>query len=293
MVTPFTPLPHDAARQLDEAIGIFSEYRRVRALAQPYAGSSMYWKRDGTREYLVQTRPGVRSNERLGLRSEATERLFADYMAPKLALEGQLQSLREALVEAEYQNKGRRVGRTPGIVVAVLRALDDAGLHDRVTVWGAHALLAYEVAARVRVGPARSPRLEPDGFPDWGRCLTLLTPLPGLDDPALLALKRADRTFERVAGPEAVAVNARGFTVQFASDEALPVSGLAGAPRFDHPVVAMSGRMAMMRTLAPQVFVQCARVPAPDASASASPHPALRQHADSVQALLDQGLLRC
>jgi hypothetical protein len=292
MVTLYTPLPHDAARQLDEAIGIFSEYRRVRALAQPYAGSSMYWKRDGTREYLVQTRPGLRSNERLGLRSEATERLFADYMAPKLALEGQLQSLREALVEAEYQNKGRRVGRAPGIVVSVLRALDDAGLHQRFTVWGIHAVLAYEVAARVLVAIKISARQEPAGFPNGDLCLKLLTLLPEMDHATLQALKRADRTFERATGPGAGAVNARGFAVQLIAEEAPFAPGLAGSERFEHPVVAATGRMAMMRTLAPQAFVQCARASAPDAPASVAPRPVSPRHADCVQALLDQGLLR-
>ena len=103
-----TPLPESAARHLGAAVALFNEFRRVRALAKPYAGSSMYWKRDGTQEYLVRTRPGQRSHERLGLRSAATERLYADYAAPKAALEGQLKAVRDQLAEAEYQNKRLR-----------------------------------------------------------------------------------------------------------------------------------------------------------------------------------------
>lgn len=279
-----TPLPDSTARQLASAIALFNEYRHVRALAKPYAGSSMYWKRDGTQEHLVRTRPGERSHERLGPRSEATERLFAGYAAPKAALEGQLKTLREQLVEAEYQNKRHRAGNAPGTVVAVLRALDDAGLHERFTAWGVHALYAYEAAARVRVGPATAAGA---WWGDGARRLLLVTDADDFDAAALAVLRRADRTFERAPDASGTAVNARGFEVRWVAKSSLDVPAPSTAARFEHPVVAATGRMAWMRTLAPAAFVATVRGKAP---AAARNH-ALPRHADCVQALLDQQLL--
>lgn len=280
-----TPLPASAARQLADAFAVFSEYRRVRALAQPFAGSSMYWKRDGTQEHLVRTRPGERSHERLGPRSATTERLFADYAAPKAALEGQLKSLREQLVEAQYQNKALRAGRAPGTVVAVLRALDDAGLHERFITCGVHALYAYEAAARVRVGPD-TPHAAWLG--DASRRLLLVTHGDALDTALLATLRRADRTFERTSATGNSAVNARGFEVRWVHETVPGVRPLSSAPCFDHPVVAATGRMAWMRTLAPAAFVATVRG---EGSVGVPDH-ALARHADCVQALLDQQLLK-
>jgi Nucleotidyltransferase len=281
-----TPLPETAARHLGVAVALFNEFRRVRAMAKPYAGSSMYWKRDGTQEYLVRTRPGQRSHERIGLRSAATERLYAEYSTPKAELEGQLKVLRDQLVEAEYQNKRLRTGRAPAIVVTVLRALDDAGLHEGFTAWGVHALYAYEAAARVQVGPAKSPAT---WFGDAARRLVLVNDTGELDACTFAALRRADRTFERASATQGTAVNARGFEVRLVTGRALDAPLPSTAPRFEHPVVAATGRMAWMRTLVPAAFVSTVRGCGEPAGAS---H-AHGVHADCVQALLDAQLLRC
>ena len=280
-----TPLPEPATHHLRNAVALFNEFRRLRALARPYAGSSMYWKRDGTQEYLVRTRPGLRSHERLGLRSAATERLYADYARPKAAIEGQLKSLREQLTEAEYQNKRLGTGRAPAMLIAVLRALDEADLQDRFTALGVPALYAYEAAARVRTGHQRPAAT---WFGDAARRLTLVTDTGELDAPTFTALKRADRTFERVPSTRGLAANARGFEVRLLPGRAGGAPLADDAPRFEHPVVASTGRMAWMRTLVPAKFVAAARGLG---GAPADP-PLHGSHADCVQALLNAQLLR-
>lgn len=99
----------------------------------------------------MKTRPRRRSQERLGPRSEQTERVFADFSSRKEALASRLASLQEALTEAERLNKALKAGRTPNLVIGVLQALEDAGLSDHFTVVGTHALYAYETAASVRI----------------------------------------------------------------------------------------------------------------------------------------------
>ena len=130
----------------------------------------------------------------------------------------------------------------------------------------------------------------------------------------LRVLQRADATFLRKEGQAETAINAKGFEVDFLrrqpegddphpfrfsndEDDLWPVqaqraSVLTNAPRFDHVVISATGRMTLMRTIAPQSFVEfkrwmAAKVPQRQ---EAKRRRDLRQ-ADIVQALLDEGLL--
>lgn len=100
----YLPLSDNAARQVIDSLTVFAEFERVKAQLRPYAGS-MYWKREGGYEYLVKTKPRRRTRERLGARSEKTEQIFADFTQRKQSFEQRLNSLREALTEAERMNK--------------------------------------------------------------------------------------------------------------------------------------------------------------------------------------------
>ena len=130
----------------------------------------------------------------------------------------------------------------------------------------------------------------------------------------LRVLQRADAMFVRKQGHHETAINAQGFEVdflrrqpegddphpfRFSSDEddlwpvqAVRASVLTNAPRFNHAVISATGRMALMRTIAPESFVEfkrwmVAHVPQRQEAKSRRD---LRQ-ADIVQALLDDGLL--
>lgn len=301
----FLPLPDNAARQLIDSTTVFDEYRRVRAQARAYAGG-MYWKRQGDYEYLVKTQADGRQR-RVGPRSAETEAAHAKFTGKKLEVEDRLRSLRSALKDSERLNKALKVGRVPSAVIAVLQAVEDAGLGEHFVVVGTHALYAYETAAGVRV-------VDVDLLWDARKRVGFITDLGKLEVSMLQVLQRADPTFRRKEGQNETAINARGFEVdflrrqpegddphpfRFSDDEgdlwpvqAVRASVLTSARRFDHVVVSATGRMALMRTIAPAAFVEFKRWMA----AKAPKREAIKRRrdlrqAEIVQALLDQGLL--
>jgi hypothetical protein len=74
--------------------------------------------------------------------------------------------------------------------------------------------------------------------------------------------------------------------------QALRASVLTSAPRFEQIVISATGRMALMRTIAPDTFVEFKRWMA--AEAPNRPEPKRRRdrcQADIVQSLLDNGML--
>ena len=308
----FLPLPDNTARQIIDAITVFDEHRRVKALAATVAGG-MYWKRQGAYEYLVRTRPDNKQ-ARIGPRSPQTDAIHAEFSARKLAIEARLKEITTALIEATRLNKAVRAGRTPALVVTLLQTLDDAGLGAHFTVVGTHALYAYETAAGVRIVPGALATQDVDLLWDARKRLRFVGDLERLDSSMLQVLQRADKTFERKAGQNETAINARGFEVdflrrqpegddphpfRFSADEddlwpvqALRASVLTNAPRFTHPVIAATGQMAVMNTIAPAVFVEFKRWMA--ASAPGRPEPKRRRdqrQADIVAALIGQGSL--
>jgi hypothetical protein len=141
-----------------------------------------------------------------------------------------------------------------------------------------------------------------------------VTDLGKLETSMLHVLQRADPTFQRKEGQNETAINAKGFEVdflrrqpegddphpfRFSNDEddlwpvqAVRTSVLTNAPRFDHVVVSSTGRMALMRTIAPASFVEFKRWMAKKAQhrSEAKRRRDLRQ-AEIVQKLLDGGLL--
>lgn len=310
----YIPLSDNATRQVIDAMTVFAEHRRVRKEAAQYA-APMSWKKEGGYEYLVKNHPiPNRRQERLGARSEQTEQVFADYTRRKTALDGRLAALTEALEETERMNKALKAGRVPPPVVSVLQALESAGLDQHFIVVGTHALYAYETAAHVRVIPGALATQDLDLLWDARRRVKFVTDIGKLDTSMLKVLQRADPTFERKEGQNETAINARGFEVdflrrqpvdqdphpfRFTTDEddlwpvqAVRASVLTSAPVFEQPVISVTGRMALMRTVVPDVFVEFKRWMADSAPIreQAKRHRDARQ-AQIVQELLDENLL--
>ncbi len=306
------PLPDNAARQLLDSITVFDEWRRVQAQARPYAGG-MYWKRQGDYEYLVKTQPDGRQR-RVGPRSAETERAYEEFTGGKRSLEDRLRSLRSAVLDAERLNKALKVGRVPSPVLAVLQAIEDAGLGEHFIVVGTHALYAYETAAGVRIVQGALATQDVDLLWDARKRVRFITDLGKLESSMLQVLQRADPSFQRKEGQNETAINARGFEVdflrrqpegddphpfRFSDDEndlwpvqAVRASVLTSARRFDHVVVSATGRMAAMRTIAPDAFVEFKRWMA----GKAQYREAVKRRrdvlqAEIVQSLMDEGLL--
>ncbi len=274
----FYPLGDNAARQLIDAITVFDEYRRVQQLARKFAGG-MYWKRQagGEYEYLVKTLPDNRQ-QRIGPRSAETEQAYASFTGGKAESEARLRTLKAAFIDAERTNKALKVGRVPNMVVDVMQALEDAGLGEHFTVVGTHALYAYETAAGVRIVSDALATQDVDLLWDARKRVRFVTDLDRVDASVLKVLQRADKSFIRHTEKVETAINAKGFEVdflrrlpegddphpfRFSSDEedlwpiqAARASVLTSAPRFEHAVLSATGRMALMRTVAPQTFIE-------------------------------------
>ena len=308
----YIALSDNAARQVIDSTTIYDELVRVKARAGSYAGG-MYWKRQGAYEYLVKTTPDNRQS-RVGPRSPETERIHEEFTAHKRAVESRLKSLRGALTDAERLNKALKAGRVPSIVVSVLQTLEEAGLGQHFTVVGTHALYAYETAAGVRIVQGALATQDVDLLWDARQRVRFITDLGKLDSSMLRVLQRADATFLRKEGQAETAINAKGFEIdflrrqpegddphpfRFSDDEddlwqvqAVRASVLTNAPRFDHLVISATGRMSLMRTIAPETFIEFKRWMAANVPQrlESKRRRDLRQ-ADIVQALLDDGLL--
>jgi hypothetical protein len=311
----YLSLPDNAARQLIDSITVFDEYRRVEALARRVAGG-MYWKRQEGHEYLVKTSPDNRQ-QRLGARSAETERTYAAFTKQKTEIETRLKSIKTARIEAERMNKALKVGRTPATAIAVLQALEDAGLGEHFVVVGTHALYAYETAAGVRIVQSALATQDVDLLWDARRRVQFLSDLIKLDTSVLKVLQRADPSFIRQDDKLEAAINDKGFEVEFlrqmndegdegnqgafrfSADEGdiYPVQArraavLTSAARFTHVVVSATGRMALMRTVAPETFVSFKRWMAQDAPGREEAKRRRDTHqAAIVEELLDKGLL--
>ncbi len=234
--------------------------------------------------------------------------------ANKREVESRYRSLRDELKSAERLNKALKAGRVPAMVVSVLQTIEDAGLGQHFTVVGTHALYAYEAAAGVRIVQGALATQDIDLLWDARRCVRFITDIHRLDSSVLRVLQRSDATFQRKPGQNETAINAKGFEVDFLrrqpvgddphpfrffDDEddlwpvqALRASVLTSAARFEHIVVSATGRMALMRTIAPATFVEFKHWMA--AEAPNRPEPKRRRdrrQADIVQSLLDNGLL--
>jgi hypothetical protein len=308
----YIPLSDNAARQVIDSSTIFDEFMRVQAQTLPYAGG-MYWKRQDGYEYLVKTSTDNRQ-KRLGTRSPQSEKIYLEFTNHKRELEARLSSLRGQLKDAERLNKALKAGRVPSTVVLVLQTIEAAGLGQHFTVVGTHALYAYEAAAGVRIVQGALATQDVDLLWDARRRVQFMSEIEKLDSSMLRVLQRADASFVRKEGQYETAINAKGFEVdflrrqpvdgdphpyRFSADEgdlwpvqAVRASVLTSAPRFEHVVISATGRMTLMRTVAPAVFVKFKRWMA----TKVLQRPALKRRrdlrqADIVQSLLDSGAL--
>lgn len=277
----YLPISDNAARQAIDAFNIWAVYLEACAAAKPYSGG-MYWKKEGGYVYLVKTLAGNKQ-QRLGPRSDETEKVFESFHARKKATEQRLSSLAVALDEAQRQNKAVRAGRAPEIVVKLLNALREAGLEKYFRVVGAHALYAYEAAAGVRIIQGALATQDVDLLWDASRRVEFLVDLERDAGSILSVLQRVDPSFQRrdEALKNESAVNNKGFEVEFLRREneagdihpfqfsategdlwpvqARRAAVLAHAPLFSQPVISSTGKMATMHTIDPHTFVKFKR----------------------------------
>ncbi len=308
----FVPLPDAAARQTIDAMSLWQECARVRRQYQPY-DAGMYWKKEGPYEYLVKTKAHGKQ-ERMGSRSPETEKIYADFHARKAALEPRLRSLEDELVVAQRLNGAVKAGRVPTIVIDILNAFDAAGLAPYFTVVGTHALYAYEAAAGVRIAQQALATQDVDMLWDARKRVRFVADMERLGKPVLQVLQGVDRSFQRKELHNETAVNDKGFMVDFlrrvpqdgdpypfrfsdAEEEMWPVQAiraqvLTASPVFEHIVIGATGKMALMRTVSPRIFVSFKQWLAEQSSREPLKRGRDRRQAEIVQSLMDEGLLQ-
>ena len=307
----YLPLSDNAARQAIDATAIFQEWRVAQGEASRFSGG-MYFKREGDYEYLVRTRSDNRQ-QRLGRRDPTTEAQWAAFTQGKQQAQERLTALSQALREAERMNKALKVGRVPTLVVDLLNELERSGLAPYFTVVGTHAMYAYEAAASVRFQAAALATQDVDLLWDVRKRVQFFSTMGQLDTSVLGVLQRVDPSFRRMEGQLESAINNRGFAVdflrrmaqaddphpvRFSSDEddlwpvqAKQAEQFLQAPRYEVPVVSVTGRMALMSTVKPSIFVAFKRWLSELADRPPAKRRRDRLQADTVQRLLDESLL--
>lgn len=302
----YFPIADNAARQAIDSAAIFQAWLTAAADTRRFAGG-MYFKREGGYEYLVKTAPDNRQ-QRLGRRSPETEATYQAFLDGKQVAQERSRSLGDALHEAERMNRALKVGRAPNLVVEVLGALEAAGLSPHFTVVGTHALYAYEAAASVRIEAGAMATQDVDLLWDARKRVQFVGAMDRLDSSMLKLLQRVDPSFRRMDTQLESVINDKGFMIDFLrrmavdgdphpfrftddEDDIWPVQAaraeaFLNTPRFEQPIVSVTGRMALMRTIAPQVFVDFKRW-----MSELKERPAAKRRRDQLQANIVQQLL--
>lgn len=268
------PIEAEARRILVDASQVYGVYRDTRDALREYRGG-MKWIRRRGREYLFRQTSPRGDGKSLGPRSEKTERVLARFREERSQLTERRKSL---LAEVRRQSKfcvAGELNRVPRIAADVIRALDEAGALDALTVVGTTALYAYEnlVGVQFDRGMLTTPGI--DLMWDAGRRLELIGPRTG--EGLLGVLRKADSSFRRDGKAKCRAVNSRGFAVDLirprervgASSGPVAPSGKAGDlvaaevsrpdwlrsfPRIRATVFGSNGHPALIKAPDPRAF---------------------------------------
>ncbi|MBI3229980.1 MAG: hypothetical protein HYZ45_07350 [Burkholderiales bacterium] len=270
-----TELNENARRQYIDAVAAFTALEAAQEKAAQVRGG-MFWKENASGSYLIRTNLD-NSQKSLGPRSPETEAMFARFTTRKAELAQRVTKLKEALVTHQRMNRALHVGRSPQILVDILRALHKADVAQYFLVVGTHALYAYEAAAGVRFSAGALATQDVDLLWDTRTRLTFVAQMQGQNLSMLGLLKKVDPSFELRDDQLYTAVNDSGFEVDIIRREAadhdphpLRLTENAGdfgvvqaknagvllsSPVFDAVIVSTNGHMARMRTVAPMAFV--------------------------------------
>jgi hypothetical protein len=285
----YTFVGNDASRQYIDARQAFLALRDAQRDARQVRGS-MYWH--GRSDTLMRT--STRGAEKsLGKRTPDTEKIYTSFLARKAELTQRVDDLKLQIRRHERVNKALYVGRVDPTVVSLLTRLESAELSEYFHVVGTHALYAYETAAGVRFDANVTATRDIDLLWDVRKRISFWTQMERLDSSFLALLKKVDSSFRIRQSQRYTAVNAEGFEVDVlrrmrkgndprpikisertkgeqAVDQATELEELSvvqaaradvflNTPSFETVIVDRNGRMAMMHTIQPSVFVEFKR----------------------------------
>lgn len=143
-------------------------------------------------------------------------------------------ALGKTLVRHQRMNWALYVGNAPRRLIDILFCLGKEGLAGQLTVVGPCSLFAYESEAGIR--------LRTDPNPPARNNLILVAENKSMVAPVLEIVQKTDKTFKKQQGK---VINNKGFEVE------VRVEPLNNVELFSSMVVARSGHMARMHTVAP------------------------------------------
>ena len=276
-----------AARQTIDSTAAYKEFLRVREQLEAYEGS-MHWKKTGAYEYLVHKKHG-RSTP-LGPRSAETEERLAQFNERKHKLQVRFKSLKEAVETSQRMNKAVRAGSVPSPVVDVLSALDESGLGREALVVGAPALYAYTQSSGLQADVVLMHHAESGWIHGEEVPFVVLVEMKSASPAAVEKLRHSIKGVDITSEPlptaqkvalvvnytphkTALAPHTEEYRHTTESAWVFPCAAeressnlhkwanhvflkvLDETPKFEQVVIGKTGRMAMMRTVDPMLFV--------------------------------------
>lgn len=273
----FQEISDEARRQYLDARATFEAWEDARNKAADVRGG-MFWKRQGTAEYLIRT--STRNAQKsLGPRSDETMRIYESFTARKTQAEQRLSDLTARLIHHQKLNRVLQVGRAPRLLVEILNQIDKSGLSEHFIVVGTHALYAYEAAVGVRFGESDALATNDiDLLWDTRKRISFFEKMGYMGSSMLNIIKKVDPSFEIRQDQKYTAVNSKGFEVdiirreakdddphplrlsdkedEFYAVQARKAGILLDGPRFSAMIVATTGHMARMNTVSPILFAK-------------------------------------
>lgn len=297
-------------RQYTDAAAAFHSTARARKEAAEVRGS-MIWRTLRGVHYLIRT-SAAGAQRTIGSDTPDNQAIYAKFMARKARAQATLKARVAKLEEMRKLNKVYGVGRTPQVVVALLIAMEKAGIAEQFMTVGAHAIYAYETASGVRVGSEALATRDMDLLFDTRRRVAFATTLKRLDSSLIDIFRQADKTFRVRDDQLQTAVNDDGFEIDLirrlavdGDPNPLPMSDreedfwavqvstgnrLVLAMKFEQVVVSPRGDMALMRTVHPLDFIQVKQALAAQPGRDPLKRPKDALQAQVVQQLWDNHL---
>ncbi len=244
--------------------------------SRAYRGG-MHWKKAKGKEYLFRSLDRYGYGKSLGPRSKDTESIYAEFHRKKKQVRSGLKLLKDRLKEQARFCKAARIARTPRMVTAILRLLEQHQLLGRhLQIIGTNALYAYEARAGVFLDRGLLATRDMDMLWDIRPKLRLFV-MDEVNNKGLIdILKKADRSFDLLGKKSFRAVNQSGYMVDlvkpeprsvleqenqrmgsaddFAAAEIKNLQWLVSAPKFKQIVIGEDGYPATMVVPEPHAF---------------------------------------
>jgi hypothetical protein len=273
----FSELSANQIRVAVDARQTYDAYREARNISRQYA-FGLSWKLVKGREYLIKVFNRKGGNKSLGPRSPETEKIFAEFVAGKARAKEREAALAKSLGEFAGMSRGVGINRTPAVVTATLRKMDEFGLLGKnLMVIGTNAMYGYESSAGVMFDAGLLATTDVDFLWDARASLKLALFDGDVAESGVLAvLKKVDKSFERVSNSEFRAVNKTGFYVdllmqapdppwkkdepeKIASEDLSPswlpnIKWLLSSEKFHSVVIGQDGLPAPMVSPDPRAF---------------------------------------